>query len=294
MKRIAHIIMAHKEPEQLERLIKRLSHPQFDFFIHVDRNTNIEEFSFLERIPCVTFIENRNPCNWGGYSFVHAITNSIAEVLRKNSQYAFFNLLSAQDYPIKDSNYIYKYYLKHDGFSFVSYDESNNTEWWQKASSRYERFHFTDVKIRGKYVLQRLLNQVLPKRKFPLSLNPYGAAVSSWWTITSECAAYIVDFLEHHPELVKFMKYTWGADEFLYSTIIMNSEFSDKVINDNLRFIEWERDSAHPRILKGSDYDALLRSKKLFARKFDMKIDSSILDMLDTFLDRGPAVNYLT
>lgn len=285
MIKVAHIIMAHKEPLQLERLIYRLQYPHFDLFVHLDKKVNLNSFIYLKDIANVHFIQNRTLCNWGGFSFVKAITNSVKEVLNRPIKYAYINLLSAQDYPIKNNDFIYNHYLQHEGTSFVSFDESNNTEWWQKAKSRYEKFHFTDVQARGKYAFQRLFNQLMPKRKFPLPLTLYGAAISSWWTVTSDCAEYIVDYLDSHPDLTKFMKYTWGADEFLYSTIIMNSKFKNTVVNDNFRFIEWESDSAHPKILKSWDYDRLVRAPHLFARKFDVNVDSAILNKLDKFLD---------
>jgi hypothetical protein len=36
--KIAHLILAHKAPAQLERLMRALSHPQADIFIHLDKN----------------------------------------------------------------------------------------------------------------------------------------------------------------------------------------------------------------------------------------------------------------
>ena len=38
--RIACIIMAHKDPQQIERLIKKFNLLPFDFYIHIDKKIN--------------------------------------------------------------------------------------------------------------------------------------------------------------------------------------------------------------------------------------------------------------
>ena len=42
-----------------------------------------------------------------------------------------------------------------------------------------------------------------------------------------------------------------------------------------------ENSSAHPEILGRDDFDDLLKSSALFARKFDSRVDDEILDMID-------------
>lgn len=48
--KIAHLILAHKNPVQLQKLITALSHPSFDFYIHVDKKVDITLFSDLTSI----------------------------------------------------------------------------------------------------------------------------------------------------------------------------------------------------------------------------------------------------
>src|SRR5690606_9934903 len=107
-------------------------------------------------------------CNWGGFSFVRAITSSVREILSKDIEYDFVNLMSAQDYPIKPISSIYGFFLANEGTSFISFDDSDQSPWWQHAVTRYEHYHFTDINVKGRYFVQGLLNRYLPKRKFPL------------------------------------------------------------------------------------------------------------------------------
>jgi len=80
--RIAHLIMAYKNPAQLERLIKRLHHPQFDVYIHLDKKIDIRLFDHLHDLDRVFFIKERVLCNWGGFSFVNAFTSSASEAMK--------------------------------------------------------------------------------------------------------------------------------------------------------------------------------------------------------------------
>ncbi|HXB43371.1 MAG TPA: hypothetical protein VNV85_04910, partial [Puia sp.] len=73
-------------------------------------------------------------------------------------------------------------------------------------------------------------------------------------------------------------------DEFLISTILMNSHLRDTVINTASRYIDWSSGGARPGILTTSDFYSLKKSPLLFARKFDLKTDSDIIDLIDSEL----------
>ncbi|WP_338404754.1 hypothetical protein [Brachyspira hyodysenteriae] len=63
----------------------------------------------------------------------------------------------------------------------------------------------------------------------------------------------------------------------------MNSEFKTKCINDDLRYIDWNRSiGSHPHTFLSDDYDLIKSNAKdnLFAHKFDENIDNEIIDKL--------------
>ena len=136
-------------------------------------------------------------------------------------------------------------------------------------------------RFRGRYIIQRILQKIMPKRNFPSYTKVYGGPRSSWWTLSSDCAKYVIEVLNTNKRLVRFAKYTWAPDEFLIPTIIMNSKFKDKVILDSGRYIDWSQGGWNPKILTIDDYEALIKSDKLYARKFDINVDTEILDKLD-------------
>lgn len=81
------------------------------------------------------------------------------------------------------------------------------------------------------------------------------------------------------------MRLTWGADEFFYPTLIMNSEIQFSVVNNNYRYIRWTSGSANPDVLSINDLGMISKTSCLFARKFDYGIDVTILDAIDDILN---------
>jgi hypothetical protein len=282
--RIAHIIIAHKNPIQLERLLNVMSHPDFDFYIHIDKKIDIRPFEYLKEISGVNFISKRNICNWGGYSTLRAMVISLKEVLENKIDYGFYNLLSAQDYPIKTNNEIVEFFSKNKNHSYVYYDPKDESDWWVGGVERFQKYHLTDYNFKGKSTVERIINSVLPRRKFPLSLQLYGGSKASWWSLNKEAAVYLINYLQPGNKLNTFLKFCWGTDEFVIPTVLLNSPLKEWIINDNLRYIDFPEGMANPKILGVEDKDKLMQSTMLFARKFDMEISPEILDEIDEHL----------
>ncbi len=278
--RIACILMAHKDPQQIERLIKKFEHFPFDFHIHIDKKTNLKPFLYLAEIPHVQFVHHRIKVRWASYSFLHAVLESIKEVLDNDRHYDFISVMSGQDYPIKPVSAIYASLEKSRGKNFICYEERD--EWWSHAITRINKYHFTNFGFRGRYRLQFFLNSLLPQRKFPLPYILYGGPRAMCMTLGADCAKYVVDFVDSNKRLRRFIKFTWGPDEFLIPTLIMNSRFRSSVVNNNFYYIDWSRGGPNPKTLTVEDYETLRSSDKMLARKFDIVEDATILDMLDS------------
>ena len=278
--RMAHIIMAYKDPSQIERLVKKLSHPGFDFYIHIDTKFDVAPFEFLTNIDRVYIIKNRIKVRWAGYSFTQGVLNCIEEVLNSGKEYDYINSMSGQDYPLITTQRFHDFFEMHKGKNFFAIEEFGS-DWWKQAEIRIDKYHMTDFDFKGRYLVQSLLNLLLPKRKFPYGYKLYGSNRATWWTMTTECAAYLIKFIKEHPKISGFAKYTWAPDEYLIPTLIMNSSFKDSVVHDNYRYVDWSKGGPNPKILTVEDFETLSHSDKLLARKFDIKVDTRILDMLD-------------
>ncbi|MNL60660.1 hypothetical protein D3C87_1844940 [compost metagenome] len=88
--------------------------------------------------------------------------------------------------------------------------------------------------------------------------------------LDQDCINYILHYIDQHPELIRFFRTTFCADELFFQTIILNSAFRDQV-KPILRYIDWANspDGKSPKVLDQEDYEAIKTSGALLCRKVD-------------------------
>ncbi|UEG53823.1 beta-1,6-N-acetylglucosaminyltransferase [Mucilaginibacter daejeonensis] len=283
--KIAHLILTYTDPKLTERLIKVLAHPQFDFYIHVDQKFSIEPYLYLKKYPNVFFIKDREDVRWAGYNTIKATFKCIREIVASGIQYGYINFMSGQDYPIRSAQYILDFFERNKGKQFIEYQSIDKD--WIEAQPRISQYHLTNFKFKGKHRVERVLNMITPKRKLPNDLVPYGKAM--FWVMEPERAMYVVRYVEEHPRLDRFFRFTWGSDEFVFQTILMNSAHRNELVNDDLRYIDWSGGGSHPKVLDKSDLDKILASDDLFIRKVNSKVSGELLDALDQHILATPS-----
>lgn len=283
--KIAHLILAHKNPHQVNRMIAAMDHPAFDFYIHVDNKHPIKLFRQLIQRKNVFFVEKRASIYWGGWGTIQATINGFYEIIEKG--YDYVNVISGQDFPIKSSREIYDFFCQNRGDEFITCHLPEGD--WADAKSRVTDYHLINFRLPGKHRLEKILTSLLPVRKFPLPYQLVGRA--NWFTLSVPAVKYCLQFLKNNPQVTRFFKLCWGADEFIFSTLLYNSGFKDH-IRDNLVYVDWNSDKkGHPKLLGSNDFEKLRESGKLFARKFDMHEDDSILNAIEErllFSTAGP------
>lgn len=116
-----YIVLAHKSPTQINRMISRLDSPESRFYINIDSPVNLEPFeALLSRNPrCKVFTnEERLNTMWGHVNAVKAALVGIEHILAdKRTGYTI--LLSGQDYPIKSTKYIQNFFQNNYGTNFI-------------------------------------------------------------------------------------------------------------------------------------------------------------------------------
>lgn len=275
--KIAHLILVHKDPGQLDRLLRALDHPAFDFFIHVDKKSDITPFLHLKK-ENVSFLENRTPVYWAGFGTIQATLNGFHDILAGKKEYDYINVISGQDFPIKSARTIYEYIAERKGKEFITCESIDGP--WQSAS-RIRKYHLINWRIPGKFKIEKLVNRIMPPRKFPVDHEIVGRA--NWFTLSVPAIRYCLQYLKENPKIIRFYKYVWGADEFIFSTILYNSPFRDQIV-DNLVYVDWEGQIGHPRLLTIADFPTLQASDKLFARKIDMSKYPGLVSLLEDWI----------
>lgn len=295
--RIAYIILAHKLPEQLIRLVHKLNSDTAFFLIHVDKKTDDEIYKkmteSLSGCKNVYFLD-RHERYYGDFNHVKVTLDGIQKILAVDIHYDYVILLTGQDYPIKSNSQIQNTLQDSGGQSFVEYF-SLPSEHWKGENGGLDRINYWHLHWRGreyaflkKYRFLKpipdwmwfVLIKILPlQRSLPGNFKKYGG--SAYWCLTSDCVEYIDEFVRRNGDFVKFFKHVKIAEEIFFQMVLMNSLFKNRLTNDNLRYIVWPSSSRHPAILRKQDFGDFMNTDKLFARKFDITVDKEVLDMID-------------
>lgn len=275
--KVANLIVTYTNPRLTERLIERLGHEHFDYYIHVDKKKDIETYRYLTKYPNVFLVSKRIDVRWAGFNTTRAVFSCVKEALESGKKYDYFNLLSGQDYPIKSSAYIVDYLRSNYGKQYIEYSDIDKD--WIEAKIRLRQYDFANFNIPGKHLMQRIVNAVLPDRKIPFGMKPYGK--SMFWMLTPDKAEYVLRKVENSRKLWRFFTFTWGGDEIVFQTLLLNSPYKNEIVNDDCRYIDWSAGGGHPKTLGLEDYDALKNSADLFGRKFIPDGEGEIFDLLD-------------
>jgi hypothetical protein len=291
--KIAYLVLAHNNPAHLQRTIQALAYDDCAFFIHVDRKSDINAFSGLAGRN-VFFAEKRIAVYWGEYSQVQAILSLLRQASRAPVAYDYFVLISGSDYPLRSGRYIQEFLAANQGWEFMNMVKMPAAG---KPISRINTLRFQSNKpIRrfGAKVLARLGLAQRDYRKYLGGLEPY--AGSTWWALTRNATAYVLEFVENNQEVVKFFENVFAADEAFFHTILGNSPFKFRM-RRNLLYEDTSVQGPHPALiserhvalLEANDKvlveDVFGSGEALFARKFsEDRLD--LLQRIDAMIER--------
>jgi hypothetical protein len=280
----AFLILAHKNPEQVNRLIKSLDHPSASVYVHTDKKSGwpkeITDSS-------ATRIKNNVAVYWGDYTPVEATLNGMKEIIAHQRDFDYFILLSGQDYPIKPIDELLQFLKENKGKEFIEHTPVND-QGWKEAMSRYQYYHYRRNKNFWMWMLFAGVRCFMKltgfKRTAPMPIY----AGSQWFTISRKACEYILDYIERRPDYITFMQRSNFVDEMFFQTILLNAPFKEKCAQNNLRYIDWGhmpgKKTRSPKILLSEDWEKIQVSDAFFARKFDIMKDASILDRIDSAL----------
>ncbi|HEY0058615.1 MAG TPA: beta-1,6-N-acetylglucosaminyltransferase [Flavisolibacter sp.] len=285
----AYIILAHKNPMQLQRLVGALSDGCSHFFVHIDSRTGISPFRIFLHSPKHISILPGIKTEWGGFGLVKAALNGLEAVFRSEEKFDHIILLSGQDYPIKSNKQIDDFLERHKGKNFLEHFPLPSPAKWSPGGGLYRvNKYFFGLKTCQRYAAKsaNFLGRLLPCMRRKTYDHMEAFAGSMWWIINSYAAQYIINFVAMNPGYVRFHRFTFAPDELFFHMILLNSKddrIRSSIVNNDLHFIRWKDIKAsHPETIKKEDLGDLLRSEALFARKFDATADAEILDLIDT------------
>lgn len=283
MMKVAFLMLCHKNPKQINLLLKALKHPQIDVFIHVDsKNENIRED--IEKSDGVYLLPKKDcvDVQWAQFSEVKATLNLLNVAISKGGGYSHYFLISGQDFPLKSIGKIVRFLNERKDENFI---DCALIKRFEKRNDIY----FPRMVIRRR-IWQKILKGILVystggwnqtfsiiKRLKPANVQYYFG--SQWWCLNDAMVKWIYNFLENYPEYIKLFKHSLCPDECFFQTLVMNSPFANTT-KPYLHYIKWEKGKSSLKTLTTIDYEELKKAEKLIARKFDINVDAEIIERL--------------
>ena len=280
----AILITAYKNYHHLEEIIKFFD-DNFELYIHIDKKSKISDIELdnLKKYDTVKLVSQKYKVNWGGFNHLKSILYLIEQAL-KNPQNQYFHLISGHDYPIKKLSYFVEFF-KNKKAEYINYFEVPRLGGADNGGmDRIEYYSFYDLlnaKIPGQNKLIRYLINIQKKLGFKRSISskmPKLYSGSTWWSLSRVCLNYVTEYTKSNKFVLNRFRFTLCSEEFYFQTVIMNSNFSSKVVNNSLRHIDWfARNGNNPAVLDETDYEKVVKTDAVFARKFEYPLSNGIM-----------------
>jgi hypothetical protein len=287
---IGFILLTHRKPQQIYRLIAHLN-KMFNYPLIVCHHDFFKcDLPISKLSKNISFVRPHLETKWGDFSLVEATVQAIKLMYNCADSPDWFILLSGADYPIKTAKKIlddlsssrYDAHMHHEEIIYKVYKQNIKMSviWQILAHQRYCSYELFSIPFLKNFTI-RLEHPLLTKPFLPFYEKLRCFTGSQWFCANQRAAEYIIEFHSQKNPLTSHYRHRMFADESYFHTILANAPHL-KLKNDDYRYVDWSTKAAHPKTMVMEDLPRLLASSCHFARKFDMDVDSTILDQLDT------------
>ncbi len=274
MKKQAICIQCHTKPEMVNFLIDCFPSDKYDFYIHVDKKSNI--INDIVKKPNVFFAE-RYDVQWGRFSQVEATLSMLKMI--DTDKYSYIHLSSGNCFIAKSIREFTDFFENTD----KEYIESNiigagtACTWSWHGEDRYACYYPQWIIRRPREKFYRFLRvlyrefimrtKIFKRKHFPVTAF-YGG--SSWFSITGKALKWMLNYLDEHKEYSEHFKHGVCVDEVFFSTLIRCSPYADNIYSDSLRFMKWKGASTGgPATILPDDFENIINSHCMWTRKID-------------------------
>lgn len=262
----AYLITAYDNFDHLKALIDMIDCPDVYIYVYIDAKVAVPDFlGRIETANEMTVLHEMR-VEWGDQSQI--ITElDLFESALKNADVEWFHLISGTDFPLKPISQINSFYEQ--AVDVDCFMESEPIP--AHLSDRVALYHFHVRRDSGlnsmlRYVIRKSLAlqcRLGVNRKPPRDLPfRYG---SNWVDFRRKAVEALLD---RRDEIINATRYTSIANEVYKQTFLQDAGL--RIVDDNLRYIDWSQRRPSPKSLLVDDYESVIESGKLFARKFDV------------------------
>lgn len=304
---IGFVLLSHREPAQLLRLVTTLNRLYDDPPIACHHDFSQCPLDTANFPGNVRFVTASIRTGWAKWSVVRAMLAAL-RLLYDHADPDWFILLSGADYPIRDAAAVRAELLAGDADAFIDYRQVGDTaagalekfgprnpelgQFESDGNRRLKWSHYEGAELW--FPIVRLNDggrRVRPGRytlhlPFATPLSPFSPAFpcfygDHWITGNRRVAGVLLNPTAQHVRVQKHLRMRAIPEECYYQTVLCN-EPGLRLIRDNRRYAQWNGGGAHPQLLTDADLPALRASTAHFARKFAH--GAPVLDRIDASL----------
>ncbi|KAK4373558.1 hypothetical protein RND71_008942 [Anisodus tanguticus] len=277
--RIAYFITGTKnDGPRIFRLLQAVYHPRNYYLLHLDQFAStkqrlnlalqVSSVDVFVAADNVNVIEKGDAVNEEGSSALGLVLHGAAVLLKWKKDWDWFVNLDASDYPfIKQDDFLHILSFVPSNLNFIEYNKNVSSEEYQKSVEVIVDSRLY-ILLRGKmFVGDR-------KRALPSAFKLFMG--SQHVILNRNFVEYSIQGWENLPRLLLlYFSNTRSSHKGYFQTLACNTkEFSDAVINSNLRFIN------------SDNTDRILKREVAFVG--NVSENSPLLDMIDAhILHRG-------
>ena len=275
----AYLILAHTEFGLLQTLVNCLDDARNDIFVHIDKK--VKQLPSLH-VACagLHLLDRRIDIRWGDYSMVEAEL-ALFEAAASQGVYGYYHLLSGVDLPLRSQDEIHAFFEAHQGKEFVGYLLLEMTPDLVRRMQRWHIFprHFSR-KRNGYSIIRAMFLRMQEVAGIMRNRNVEFRKGAQWVSVTD---ALVRHLLEQRSWIEKTFTHTFIPDECVMQTVVWNSPFRNRIFDLESeekgcqRRIGWRNDELYD--WSAADYDTLVSSGALFARKFNSQ-DSVFIERI--------------
>ena len=298
--KIAYLISAHTDVEQLKRLISAL-HEDAHYFIHIDKKSPLEDFTRRISGDNVHFLTERIDVRWGTWTEVIYQMLLLKAAVDSNVRFDRYFTLSGMDYPVWSNERITCYLEDIRDKELLQGICMDSDAIAERQQERYQRrrpfFNYSFLSNKWNMRLSEICKDflgLLGRRNQLFYYDEQGQLVqlykgSSWWCITDDLARFVLEEYENNTKLKDFLINSISQADSFVQTIAFNSkQFKDKCILKKGEFpnlsqlnpLHYINYNQKVQILTEADYDNILASDKMFCRKIVSGQSDSLVEKL--------------
>ncbi|KMT12428.1 hypothetical protein BVRB_5g103600 [Beta vulgaris subsp. vulgaris] len=273
------------DSQRIMRVLQAVYHPRNQYILHMDFEAppreRLELIMSVKSDPTFREVENvrvmdkSNLVTYKGPTMIACTLQAIAILVRESLNWDWFINLSASDYPLMTQDDLFHV------FANLS-RKLNFIEHMQMVDGWKLRHRAMPIAVDpGLYLSKKSdLFESTQRRSLPTAFKLFTG--SAWVVVTRSFVEYCIWGWDNFPRtILMYMTNFISSPESYFHTVICNTEeWRSTAIGHDLHYIAWDYPpKQHPRILSMKDFDEMVKSGAIFARKFAK--NDRILDKID-------------